>query len=521
MNRILLISFVILLSFLSVQKSLSFALNGDDWLALYRFLIDFTNFNSYFDIRHYSNDYSNYVFADIMMGWISKVFAYNPFPYYFISLVCRIIAALSFYLAVSGATKNKYAGYLSSLFFATMFAGIETTNWVFNLNTYISLTLLNLFIFLYFRKDHKVFSPTTLILSLILAATFFTAPTRMHGLIFIIPLVILAKFKYLNFSSIKKLFFESLFFYIPIILIRIFASPKSDKDHLDIYFQVFSHNLVVVTNLLATIGNSLIPDRTFSFFVGENSLAAFFTCILYITLFSVFYISRRKFPELSRFGAFSLTVPLSFSIIPWLINPIVVLSSDHRYQLIVGSFLLVSLSTVFAILLQQRNQFLKSIGILAPIAIILINLFTLNEYFDFLSKEGRLASDAEKHFTYLKSQIQKPNNDAPVVFLFFPDNPFYLYNAITFGLTYHWIVIDSRFELDDSKAPFPADSLDSLLLVLKDPYGTERLRFGYKGVHIPIDNVYSFKLEDKQLTNITPQIRELLRENLPSYKEQH
>src|SRR5574337_612249 len=140
---------VILLVLITVGPSLYFSINGDDWLALYRYNLYFKTFWSYVDPRNYATSSANYVFGYLMMGIISKLFAYNPFPYYLVALILRFFSALSFYPAVYAATKNKWAGYLSSIFIACLYAGIETTNWVSNMNTYVSIILLNIFVKLF------------------------------------------------------------------------------------------------------------------------------------------------------------------------------------------------------------------------------------------------------------------------------------------------------------------------------------------------------------------------------------
>lgn len=499
-------------------RSLQFALNGDDWQALYFYLLRFTTFSSHFDINNFfATDVSNYTFAHIIMGLIYRLFSYNPFPYFLISMILRIITAVSFYPAVAAATKNKVAGYLSAIFFASMFAGIETTNWVFNMNTYVSLSFMNLFIFIYFSKDQKVFSITTFFLSVISFAIFFSAPTRMHGFLIILPLILLTKVRHLNIYSLKKLLIESLFFYLPILIVRYLTLFKNDKNLVEIFSQILKYDKSVFSNLLATLGNSFIPDRTLAFFVGKSNSETLFISVLYIVLIIFFYKTRKKYLSLTQFGLASLIFPIAFLIIPWLINPNAVLSSDHRYQIIPGAYIMVIFAIFISILWQSKMGLYKSIAILLAATIILVNFFTLRNYFDFLSKKGRLAQDVERQFNFIKSQIDKPNPQYPTVFLFIPDDPFYLYNAVTFGFQYHWMVIDPRFGMDYQKSPFPADNIDSLIDVLSGPESKELKRYGYKPVKIPIENVYAFTLNNKNLSNVSEQVRDTLKKKLSSF----
>ena len=152
-NHFLLFLIVTLIAVFGVRQSLNFALNGDDWQALYFYLTRFTDFQSHFDIKNFSTGVSNYTFAHIIMGLIYQVFSFDPFSYYFVSMILRTFAAISFYPAIHAATKDQLAAILSSVFFATMFTGIETTNWVFNMNTYISISLFNLITIIEGRKN--------------------------------------------------------------------------------------------------------------------------------------------------------------------------------------------------------------------------------------------------------------------------------------------------------------------------------------------------------------------------------
>ena len=86
---------IVLISILNLGQSLHFAINGDDWLALYRYNIDFSSFLSHLDIRNYISPTSNYVFGYLIMGLISQLFAYDALPYYLVALILRIATAFS------------------------------------------------------------------------------------------------------------------------------------------------------------------------------------------------------------------------------------------------------------------------------------------------------------------------------------------------------------------------------------------------------------------------------------------
>lgn len=515
MKRLLFILAIVLLSYFAIGKSLQFALNGDDWLALWRAIKDFTSIQSYFDIKSYSTDYSNYTFADIIMGLIHGVWTFNPFPYYFISMLLRILAAISFYLVVNTATKNKLCGVLSTVLFATMFAGIETTNWVFNMNTYLSIVLFNIFLTTYYKWSNKLFSLKTTIQIILITATFYCAPTRMHGLLFFIPLLVFFKIRKLTKQNLINSFFSITIFYFPILFIRFLTRATNDQSYFQTFSQIFNFNKNTFITFFINLGHAFIPDQLLLRYVKDNNSQALLVVVLYIFIFLFFYKLRKMYPYLSRFAFLILSIPFLFSIIPWLINPTIIMPSDHRYQTIPGAYLLVLFAIICTTLWNFKNQFIKIISLILFLSVFFLNFMTLKSYFSSLANEGRLAEDANRQFLYIKSEIQVPDKNIPLVFLFIPDNSFYLYNSIGFGFGYHMILTDPRFGMKMQQAPFATDNLKSLVNVLSSPESSELKRYGYNPVKIPIENVYIFNLQNKVLTNITPDARSELKKLVP------
>lgn len=510
MKFFLFLLLIIFITFFAIGQSLHFALDGDSWLTLYRYIKDFTTFGSHFDLKNYSTDYGNYVFADIIMGIIYRLFSFNPFPYYLISIIFRVVTAISFYPAVFAATKDKFAAILASIFFASMYAGIETTNWVFNMNTYVSISLFNFFIYLYYSKEFKILSLRGISTSLILALSFIVTQNRMHGLLFIIPLLALFKIHKFNKENLGKALIRLVVLFLPIFVYRFVTKSSNDTAYADSFVQALSQWKNLILSIFSSIGNALVPEKIYTIFNTTNESKAIFVFlvffILFLSLFKKDFRSKKYF-----FTLISLSISIFFLIIPLILyGPSGTLSSDHRYLIIPGAYLLVAFAILLSDLLRQKNQFFKTGAITLIIIIITVNLISLRNYFSMLSENGRSAGEAERQFKFIISQIETPRNDAPLVFLFIPDNPLYLYNAITFGFSYHLILIDNRFGLGIQKAPFPVDNLDSLLDVLSSEQSSELRRYGYNPIKIPIENVYMFQLQNKTLTNITPWAREYL-----------
>lgn len=500
---------VILLSFFNIGQSLQFAINGDDWLALYRYNQDFNSFISHLDIRNYITPTSNYVFGYLMMGIISKLFSYNPYPYYLVALILRIITAFSFYFGIYSVTKNKWMGYLSAIFFACLYAGIETTNWVSNMNTYLSIILMNVFLIIYSRKLMTL-SFKTVMQSLILVASFMITPVRMHGLLFFVPLAVFSSFGKINRRNIFQFLGILSILYIPLILFRLLTYPNSALDYTRLTSSSNGNIFSVLLNLITNLGTSIIPGIMINQDSPENLLNLLGGGLTMLILATYFYANRLVYPLYSKLGLLFLFSSISFLIIPGLINPTSVFTSDHRYLIIPASWLMVAFSIFIVTLYFKKNSVLKSLAVLLALAIISLNSIALQQYFNVLSNSGRLAKDSDRIFEFIKNKIPPTNNQAPQVFLFISEDGFFVYNAVNFGFTPHMMVLNPDLAKNPQMAPLTVDNFSSLKSILDNANSPELQRYGYKPVKIPLENVYAFYIDSEKILDYTEQVRKEL-----------
>ncbi|MEK7616899.1 MAG: hypothetical protein AAB414_02505 [Patescibacteria group bacterium] len=176
---------VVILSLLVFYPSFNLALFGDDWLAFWRYA-QFLGPKSQGVWNHLTYYLTPYGPQDIIMGILQKVYHFQSTAYYLISYLLRLTAAFSFYPLVLYLTKNKLSGIFAVLFFSVTTIGLDTTNWVFNMPSYITIALLNLFLYFFLkaRENRKIL---LLILSGVLYwAAYVTTPIRMHGSLFFI-----------------------------------------------------------------------------------------------------------------------------------------------------------------------------------------------------------------------------------------------------------------------------------------------------------------------------------------------
>lgn len=178
-----------LLAALLFRKSFDLGLYGDDWQHLYNLWRDFFVYKtkSFFDIKSYLNPYwPNYFY----LGIISHFWGYYPPAYFIASYFLRLFANIALYFFSYELTKSKLAAFLTTLIFLFSAAGLQTTDWVFNMNTYAGLGLLTIAATIYLKirnlKTFKSWYYPLFIITFTLALAI--VPTRMHGAV---PFIIL------------------------------------------------------------------------------------------------------------------------------------------------------------------------------------------------------------------------------------------------------------------------------------------------------------------------------------------
>lgn len=149
-NIVLVFIWFFFLVYLSYGKSLGLSLYGDDWLVISKY------FGAYGPGRRYPYLHldlltTNYGPQYVGMAILYKLFGSWALPYYIVSFVTRALCALAIYWFANRLTKNRFAGLAAGSLFAISVVGAETTDWVYNMNSYVGvgLSLIGLGLFLY------------------------------------------------------------------------------------------------------------------------------------------------------------------------------------------------------------------------------------------------------------------------------------------------------------------------------------------------------------------------------------
>ncbi len=306
-KSIILWLFVLLpiLATLVFRKSFNLGLYGDDWQHLYNLWRDFFVYKtkSFFDIKSYLNPYwPEYLY----LGIINHFWGYYPPAYFIASFLMRLFANIALYFFSFELTKSRLAAFLTTVIFLVCAAGLQTTDWVFNMNTFAGLGLLAIAATIYLKiRPLKTFRSLYWFAFIVLfTLALAIVPTRMHGAA---PFIVLMEFCLLFSSGIKKikldkylivrLFLPILIFYM-LIHLRSFgeesyAGGRFNDSYKLVQALIQKGFYSFWLYFLAIISHQLLPDNIA--FPFKNNLT---WALVFEGLLSIFFMG---------IGTFSIT----------------------------------------------------------------------------------------------------------------------------------------------------------------------------------------------------------------------
>ena len=513
---ILLFSLILLLSFLLFLPSFQLALFGDDWLTLWRY---FTNLgpNSSGKWNHVSYFFTSYGPQDILMGLLQKIYGYESTYYYLTSYALRVSAAFSLFPLMVYLTNRRSAAYLSIAFFLITTTGIETTNWVFNMPSYIAIIFLNLFFYYFFVSRSN---PKKIILS---AFFFFLAliaqPIRMHGLlptIFLLEISWFIQTKKVNFfkkASLRLSIFTTIT--VALVFLGLGRSPIiTPSNLLTQNINQFSKHLEengfqIFFNPLITLSNTIIPSDVLNliFSPTESSKLLAFIGLLLITVIVILLI--RFYQDLNFINAIILAIIWSvFSfILVWWREPYQFFMTTHRYLIVSAVGISILLGTLISL---KKNSGLKTVIIIITSIIFILHIFSTRNYLNtaYSTHNQKISQKIWSAIPYIP-EVGK--NNKPLVFYFLGDgtNEAILHDVITFGFPTHMGLIYNISEED--KLPITVSEAKELISAAID--GKSVAPYNRPKGAVPIERIYAFQLSGNDtLINITEVARKRLTE---------
>ena len=352
--------FVIIVGFISLIvffPSFKLHLSGDDYQSLWRYLLYKEGIipGRWTDIKIFFTDYGP---QDIFMQSVFQLFGLKPFFYYGFSYLSRLLAAFSFLPLIYFLTKSKAAAFFSSLLFSVATPGLETTDWVFNMPSYLAIFFFNLFLITFFKLKEKYNSSLLLLSILLFTITIVAMPIRM---VFLPVLLVLSEGYWLirnrKFSVIKDGFAKITVYIITFIIIlavtniggtiglgydsqRDVAGWKSNIEHYfsgiqepfsEKKYQYFLYPVGQIGNII--IPNNLIRPR---WEILTRSRSLFFVVIpSFVVVYFALKFLKRSYPQITeRSRRVSLIILSCWAVFVWFF-----FAAPSKYQLATSVFM--------------------------------------------------------------------------------------------------------------------------------------------------------------------------------------
>lgn len=377
MSGNLLVFFTIcILATLTFLPSFSLGLYGDDWMSLYRSNNIPPQYMDYGDFAYLHYFFDNYGAQEFIMNSIFHFVGTNGFYFFLISFFLRLFAALTLIPLVFIFTKDKLASFSSAIFFVVTAIGIESTSWVFNMPSYLSLGCFNLFWVSYIKAKEESFK-------YLLPAFFFFiftysfAPIRMTGFVPFIVLIeciwfLLSRSKIslqmgasrfgvvlLAFSLISLM---GASFYQQKFLERLISGANTtDGGVIQAIDFLKEGDVSFAFTPVTTLGSMIIPDYLLkeSWSYSKSNLF-----VLILGVWGVFLlISKYYFSNVSRlenkfFYKYILfsTIPVLIPIIAYLNNKLVYSNLKFVFFLEIGGIFIFFIATLVYLSLKRSNQ---------------------------------------------------------------------------------------------------------------------------------------------------------------------
>lgn len=513
--RILAFTSIFLLSFIVLLPSLGLGLFGDDWLAFFRY-IQVLGPKSSGAYNHFSYFLTPYGAQDILMGLLQKVYGLNSSLYYFTSFIFRITAAFSFYPLVFYLTRNKIATFFAIAFFAVTVTGFDTTNWVFNMPSYITIVLFNfcLYFFLKARGEKKYIS--LVISGIFYYLAYIITPIRMHGsLPFIFFLESFWLMQNRNLHNFKKVFIRFGLFLIIFLIIRYTGQsqgpPQEASERLNIGIQTMlslirQGRFDSIFYPVIMFAGLIIPDFLLPPQYRYMLLLISGIFFLSLVIFLLFKYYKNNLISTGIFLGFSWAF-LSF-FFAWFWVPTTIFPSSYRY-LIVSAQGVSILLAAFISMIEGKKY--RNLIIFFLFITIIIHMISTRIYINaLLYSHGQAISN--KIWSSIPYIPDIALHREPVVMYFEGDNTnqVIIHDAITFGLPPH-IALLYHLREEDGGLPIPMSNWQEVVSTVTDAKTLPA--YGYPVKPVPIEKIYAFYLSGQDnLVDITDLARSKLKE---------
>lgn len=387
-KHIVFIFLLLIISLAIFSPSFDLAFDGDSYLTLLRYkeIVGLNNSSITKQLNYLLTDYGP---QDTMFATLYKIFNFNPVPFYIVSYLFRVLAAFSFYPLIFHLTKKRFPSYFTSLFFVVATAGIETTNWVFNMPSYIAIFLLNFFL-LHFLKNNKLELKQLLITPFFFIITILSQPIRMIFL----PLysAFLSLYLLIKNKNLNIFIYQIFFIFLSIILIflytdvggrfldeRISISKNLDRHLGSLKEEVEKKNYTIFLFPIGQAGKIILPQNLLPKLLPKNvtnqkdNRAILF---LLVATYIGFIVYLKKHLKLKPFSiVFSLAASLVWTVFVFLkfsLNTPYPFSLPNLIALVLGGFFLITSGLCY---ISSKNKKDLQIGLVLSTFLVFFSFF--------------------------------------------------------------------------------------------------------------------------------------------------
>lgn len=455
------------------------------------------------------------------MGVLQKIFNYQSTWYYAISYIFRLFASFSFYPLVFYLTKNQLASFFAVLFFSITTTGLDTTNWVFNMPSYVTIALFNFFLYFFLKQRGGNNLFLLIVSALFYYLAYITTPIRMHGsLLFIFFLEVFWVLQERKLIVSKKAAIRFVMMLGVFLIVRFTGQSQGPPQEANerfflgikaMYQMVSSGNLDFIFNPVIILGSTLLPD--FILPLGTRgikiSLVLSGVFLVFLTVFLLVKFFKERHAT-GLFLGFSWSI-LSFFFAWWWVPQTVFATtfiSTHRYLIVSAAGIAIILATIVSLGKDKKRQ----LSLFAMLCLVLLlHLVSTRVYLNALiGSHGQNISD--KIWSQIPYLEEIGKSREPIIFYFEGDNTVIsntiLHDVITFGFPPHMALLYNLSERDGG-IPIPMDDFKQVVSAITD--GKALQAYGYPIKPVPVERIYAFYLEGKDnLINVTSLAREKL-----------
>lgn len=239
-------------------------------------------------------------------------------------------------------------------------------------------------------------------------------------------------------------------------------------------------------------------------------------------IFSIwaFCLLKTTKPILAHLLLVGLGWMFTFILFPWIIGPYGIILTWGRYSIQQGAGLAIWMAVIFTLaidILQSKRKF-SSLGIIYLVIsfFILMHLNFANDYLNYVNTYRNKEIDA-KFWNQITSTVPTLDNKGLNIFLLITDQTSAeIAEAIRFGF-YGRASIYYKTTVWEYSPFMVINNYDDILSSVYD--GKYLLKQGRKPIPTSIDRIYAFYFQNKEMYNITEEVRKKLTEDVATLKK--